>query len=537
MSNQHVAVIGAGIAGLQALRSLKERGVNVVCFDVADGCGGQWKQNYSSLHLQVPKEMYEFPDMTNSEVKWGLLPSCGQVHQQCVKYVEQFGLRPHIRYSTEVLMASAGQTKAWKLRYRKVKTAEEETEEEFDFVVLATGPFSHRQPYIPKVPGMEKFKGEILHSSANLKPNSENGKKVVVIGSAKSANDQAVQACRHGASSVTQIMRRAHWPCPQWVLGVIPFEYFFSSRFGEALVHTYQGSAAPPVGWSPFRRILNIFMRPIAWSMMKSFEYLFIWQLGLHGTMRPKLDIVKDFAGFGYTQTSAHKELREKDALVTKIGEIVSYSQNGINVREGGQELFYGCDMVIYGTGFEKSYDLFDPEVRKKLGDTSKGLCLYRQILHPELPNFAFVGSEFNTITNMTSSALQGEWVARWIAGDSGAAFRVSGDEMWAQIKQKITWKEDMKEENTSNVYNVDLQQINYGDTLLADMGESCFRKFPNFFAEFFMPYRSADYNGLVGMPLKHKSSGFRRAWPRSTFPKLLGSGQAMLHVEHSKKA
>lgn len=165
MSTQHAAVIGAGFQGLQALRSLKETGVNVMCFDVADGWGRQCKQNYPFLDLQAAREMYDLSDKTSI--------SRGQVDQQCEKYVEQCGLRQHIHFSTEVLMVSTGQSRAWKLRYRKLKTAEEETEQEFDFVVLATGSYSPRQLDTPKVPGMEISRGKTLHNGASQKLVSE----------------------------------------------------------------------------------------------------------------------------------------------------------------------------------------------------------------------------------------------------------------------------------------------------------------------------------------------------------------------------
>lgn len=527
-SGKIVAVIGAGVAGLQAIRSLKERGVNVVCFDVEDGCGGQWHENYSSLRLQVPAKMYEFPDTKMKNVKRGELPSCKEVAQHCEEYMEKFGLRPHIQFSTEVVSISVGREKAWRLVHRKVTSYKRAarpdfrpsvssaaddrgTEQEFDYVMLATGPFCHRQPFVPKVPGMDIFQGDILHSSMNLKAKSEEGKRVIVIGSAKSAHDQAVQACQHGATSVTQITRRAHWGCPQWVLGFIPFEYLFTTRFGEAIVHTCQGSSAPPVPWSSFRRLMNVLLFPLAWFLVKCVELVFIVQLSLWGPMMPKMDMMRDANSHGYCHKPEHAMYRRQGKLVVQLGEVVSYSQTGINVREGEEVKFYECDMVLYGTGYEKRYDLFETDVRSRLGDTSMGLSLYRQMLHPELPQLAFIGSEFNTISNMLTSCLQAEWVARWVAGDEGDAFLASKEEMWAQINEKIAWKKEMME-LTHNAYNVDMQQINYGDTLLMDMGEPRFRKFPNVFAELFMPYRSAEYDGLVGKPLKNKSTAQRKA-------------------------
>ena len=49
-----VAIIGAGVAGLQTARALQKIGKEVVIFEKSDNVGGVWRENYADFGLQVP---------------------------------------------------------------------------------------------------------------------------------------------------------------------------------------------------------------------------------------------------------------------------------------------------------------------------------------------------------------------------------------------------------------------------------------------------------------------------------------------------
>ena len=73
----------------------------------------------------------------------------------------------------------------------------------------------------------------------------------------------------------------------------------------------------------------------------------------------------------------------------------------GFRMAPGGAQQYYGvqADMVVYGTGFKKSYDLFDRLLQQKLPMERDGLYLYRNVVPPHLPDIAFVGSEVGWLT------------------------------------------------------------------------------------------------------------------------------------------
>ncbi|WP_447348642.1 NAD(P)-binding protein, partial [Salmonella enterica] len=53
-------VIGAGAAGMSALRQLRDAGYDVDCFEKTDRVGGHWNTDYDALHLITSRDMTGF---------------------------------------------------------------------------------------------------------------------------------------------------------------------------------------------------------------------------------------------------------------------------------------------------------------------------------------------------------------------------------------------------------------------------------------------------------------------------------------------
>ena len=72
-------------------------------------------------------------------------------------------------------------------------------------IILATGQAG--APRIPDFPGLEKFKGEIMHSSAFSGSPRYSGKNVIVVGCGNSAHDIAMELYEQEAGRVTLVQR------------------------------------------------------------------------------------------------------------------------------------------------------------------------------------------------------------------------------------------------------------------------------------------------------------------------------------------
>merc|ERR1719389_183416 len=95
---KRVAIIGAGVAGLQTARQLVEAGIECVIFEKAQDVGGVWRENYDDFGLQVPKQLYEFPGFPYPKDRdFDLFPRGPQVQSYIQSYAEAHGLIGLIR--------------------------------------------------------------------------------------------------------------------------------------------------------------------------------------------------------------------------------------------------------------------------------------------------------------------------------------------------------------------------------------------------------------------------------------------------------
>lgn len=142
-----VGIIGAGVAGLQQARAFRERGVSVTVFERADNIGGVWRANYSSFGIQVPSQLYDFPDFPlKKRTALGDLftqdyPSGAEVQAHIEAYADHFELRGLLSLETKVLNVSprGGAAAGWTFTLER---AGKRFTQIFDYAVVATGLYS-----------------------------------------------------------------------------------------------------------------------------------------------------------------------------------------------------------------------------------------------------------------------------------------------------------------------------------------------------------------------------------------------------------
>lgn len=61
----------------------------------------------------------------------------------------------------------------------------------FDGVMVCTG--HHVYPYVPKLEGINRFRGKVVHTHSYKVPNEFEGKRVLVIGNGNSGSDVAIE--------------------------------------------------------------------------------------------------------------------------------------------------------------------------------------------------------------------------------------------------------------------------------------------------------------------------------------------------------
>jgi dimethylaniline monooxygenase (N-oxide forming) len=309
----------------------------------------------------------------------------------------------------------------------------------------------------------------------------------VVVGGAKSAVDCAVEASRQGAAQVTMLQRRAHWPTPREIAGLLPFQYVFLSRFGQTLVSMHRGPLPYAGGAIKAARVA---LWPLVAPAFSVVEALFALQLGLLGERRPRTDVVDDFFGYGHVLDSQLSSLRKQGRIAVRLGEIERVEEEMPSVRlKDGAEI--DADVVIYATGFKSDYLMLPTTVTANLDLAEDGLWLYRYIVPPRVQNLACIG-KVAAISNISAYGVQAEWLARHIAGGTIPDLKT----MEQEVEVRKLWARSWMPHTPGRASLVLLHQIQYYDRMMQVMGERPGRK-TNPLAEYLMPYLSRDFDGI----------------------------------------
>ncbi|MFD3686519.1 flavin-containing monooxygenase [Nocardiopsis sp. NPDC058631] len=184
MEDVHLAVIGAGQAGLATAWAANRRGVRPLVLEAADRPGGSWPHYYDSLALFSPARFSSLPGhaMPGDPERY---PGRDEV----VDYLRDYAARldADLRCGKRVVrvdrdgdvfvLATADGS--------RVRAAA---------VVAATGGFA--RPHRPALPGLEGFTGTVLHAAEYRSPEPFAGQRVVVVGGGNSGVQIAAELAR-----------------------------------------------------------------------------------------------------------------------------------------------------------------------------------------------------------------------------------------------------------------------------------------------------------------------------------------------------
>ncbi|MCH4247426.1 MAG: NAD(P)/FAD-dependent oxidoreductase [Acinetobacter populi] len=203
-----IAIIGSGFGGLaMAIRLLQTGYTDFMILEKSNEVGGTWRENkYPGAACDVQSHMYSFSFAPKTD--WSKrYANCHEIHDYILDTTEKFGLRPYCHFNQEVIGAYYQEHNAqWRLEIK------DQSPILAQFVVLASGPL--HVPQIPKINGIEKFKGKVFHSAQWDHTYDLKNKTVASIGTGGSA----IQYVPEIANLVKQLyvfQRSAAWVIPR----------------------------------------------------------------------------------------------------------------------------------------------------------------------------------------------------------------------------------------------------------------------------------------------------------------------------------
>ncbi|KAJ3706793.1 hypothetical protein LUZ61_010498 [Rhynchospora tenuis] len=183
-----------------------------------------------------------------------------------------------------------------------------------------------------------------------------------------------------------------------------------------------------------------------------------------------------------------------KGSIILKNAKTFTFCKQGVTFEGYNEPL--EADIVIYATGFKgdkKLQDIFQSPLLASIvaGSTETTVPLYREIVHPRIPQLAVIGYS-ESLSNLFISELRSKWVAEFLDGGfSLPAIKLMEENV-------MEWERYMKRYAKDYYRRSCLNTINtwYTDQLCRDMRCNPRRK-NGFLADLFLPYGPEDYTNL----------------------------------------
>ncbi|WP_276484300.1 flavin-containing monooxygenase [Paraflavitalea pollutisoli] len=400
---KHVGIIGAGISGLTTAKTFLEKGYRVTVLEKTADLGGVWEKSRSYLGVatQTTRDEYAFSDFP-MPAAYPLWPSGEQVQAYLRSYAVSKHIWPHIWFNTRVDRLLFDQSK-WEAHITDLR--QQTTHQlSFDFVVICTGTF--HQPHVPAFAGIDSFVaagGQLLHSSEVKSDRLLHNKAVTVVGFAKSATDIATLSAGL-ASSTTLLYRTAQWKVPRYFGNKINMRFLLFSRLSEAFFNAPRKSFA--------QRLLHSVGRPLVWAQWRGLEALLKWQFKLKACgMLPTHRIEDQISCSLGVAPEGFYELVHQQKIKAHQSEIARIDGKQL-VLANGQTIH--TDVLVCGTGFTQELPFLDEKYRHLIVGDDKRYHLFRNIVHPLVPQLGFVGFNSSLFTTLTSE-VAASWLLRYM--------------------------------------------------------------------------------------------------------------------------
>ncbi|MDE1174816.1 MAG: NAD(P)/FAD-dependent oxidoreductase [Parvibaculaceae bacterium] len=369
-----VAIVGAGVAGIcTGIKLLAAGNRNFTIYEKASEIGGTWRENtYPGCSCDVPLHMYQFSFELDPGWDRKFVTSA-DIKAYLEKVVDKYGLRPFIRFDTEIEEASFDEARGvWRLRGAG---------ESFEADVIAAGTGQLHRPLYPAIPGRESFQGPSWHSADWNHGYDLAGKHVGVIGTGASAIQFVPEVARKVAR-LSLFQRTPAWVVPRPQRDFAPWE---KSLYG----------AVPA------------FMRLQRWKIYWSGELLFyafhksgdkIREMAIEAMKADVADPAKQAALTPDYAPGCKRVLFSNDwwpamgrsNLDVVTDPIETITATGVRLKSGRD---VPLDAIIYGTGFDTTHFLGPMKVTGLGGADikdvwKKGAEAHHGMTVPGFPNF-----------------------------------------------------------------------------------------------------------------------------------------------------
>jgi cation diffusion facilitator CzcD-associated flavoprotein CzcO len=405
MSENHVDVliIGAGLSGIGAACHLSRHSPErrYAILERRQRMGGTWDL-FRYPGIRSDSDMYTLGYSFRPWTEPKVLADGPSIRQYIVDTAREYGVEDKIRYGVKMTGASWSTDAG-----RWTVTVEEEESGETrrftcQFLLCCTGYYNYDAGYTPDFPGVENFKGQVVHPQKWPQDLDYQGKRVVVIGSGATAVT-LVPAMAEEAAHVTMLQRSPTY------IATVPENDPMSVKLRRFL---------PEMAVYRIARARNIALQRLVFKLSKQRPKLM--RRALLAAARRQLGKGFDMTHFSprynpwderlcaVPNGDLFKVLRRGEASIV-TDHIDTFTEHGIRLKSG-QEL--EADIIITATGLD--LQLLGGATLAVDGEEQvpRDLLVYKGIMLRDVPNMAFVFGYTNASWTLKAD-IAAEYVCR----------------------------------------------------------------------------------------------------------------------------
>ncbi|MDP3950645.1 NAD(P)/FAD-dependent oxidoreductase [Microbacterium sp.] len=396
-----VIVIGAGFSGVAMGTQLNLLGIPFEVYEKRPDVGGTWASNrYPDVRVDTMSTTYQLGFVKKYQWKEHFAPAT-QVRQYIEDTARDYGVYNHINFEHEVTSLTWNEARSlWEVI---IQHGGETTHTTANIVVAGTGLFAN--PKKLDIPGIDDYRGDVLHTAQWPEDYSLAGKKVAVIGNG-STGVQLLKKVASEASEVAVFVRTPQWITPreyygekvgtelQWLVQKMPY-YANWDRYAWSAQQGALGALnRPDPEWKAKGGHFSEANDKLRAALTEYIKEETGQDEALYSKLIPNYP---PWARRMIVDNQWYKTLTEDH--VTLVAEGIDHLESDALVTKDGRRI--EADVIISASGFSVTKYMHPIEVRGKDGRTlaeqwdadPKGPRAYMSMAVPNFPNlFIFYG-------------------------------------------------------------------------------------------------------------------------------------------------
>ncbi len=183
-----VLIIGAGLSGIGAACQVAMQcpGKSFAILERRERMGGTWDL-FRYPGIRSDSDMFSFGYQFRPWHELKVLADGPAIRNYIMQTAGEYGVDKHVQYGKHISEASwSSEDASWTVSATVGENGQKQTYK-CNVLIMCTGYYNYDAGYEPEFPGMERFKGQVIHPQKWPEELDYSGKSVVVIGSGATA--------------------------------------------------------------------------------------------------------------------------------------------------------------------------------------------------------------------------------------------------------------------------------------------------------------------------------------------------------------